>query len=197
MSLPMARAGTGWALRTLGTQTSLGSWGILWNGYLKGCKLEDLEMCSGTNRTCTVAMAAAVAAETEGLGMCQVSSAPELWPCSRTCQHLHPQVPEMCRDSWRERHRNLNSNRRRTAHCSVNIWSSQFPFKMQFSALEIFFPTGIEVHQGLCAPSLWKALPVPIQLCASTAQGTLCHKQQGKAVFGIIWKLMLRLMIHN
>lgn len=73
MSLPMARAGTGWALRTLGTQTSLGSWGILWNGYLKGCKLEDLEMCSGTNRTCTVAMAAAVAAETEGLGMCQVS----------------------------------------------------------------------------------------------------------------------------
>lgn len=57
--------------------------------------------------------------------------------------------------------------------------------------------TGIEIHRDLCSPSLWKALPVPIQLRANAAQGTLCGRQQEKAAFGIIWKLMLRLMIHN
>lgn len=65
-------------MRTLRTQTSLGSWAVLWSGHLKGCELEDLEMCLGTNRTCTVAVAAAVAAQTEGLGMCQVGSGPDL-----------------------------------------------------------------------------------------------------------------------
>lgn len=107
-------------MRTLRTQTSLGSWAVLWSGHFRGCELEDLETCLGTNRTCTVP----VAAQTEGLGMCQVGSARPghandvLMPTSTDSQTVvaFPEGEEQDSEQQQDA-----GGRRETARCSLSF----------------------------------------------------------------------------
>ena len=133
---------------------------------------------------------------------------PEVRRCNRTCERerQHPQIQsgvhqsasETCRDSRRERRRNLNSwrmldpsrgdagGRRGKLRFSVSIWRSHFPFKLQFSEepWKACLPTAIEVHRDLCAPFLLKALAAALFLFSSVRSGDIMWQTEGK---GSVW----------